>query len=248
MTYLYKLGDGPINYDWNHRYAWLEGSELFYCPSLDEREKKTLNISGAAVTNICKIKNKDYAFGVILNPPTNKIIYFAFDDLKETEKFRENLVNATLNTTYEDTLAINEFGKANNINSNNDNNLNFSNNMNVNTNNRLDGNYFDNKNKNNNEKLFNIGINIIKKQNSKEFYQYLEVLRKDYIVDDSKKIKKFERGLKISVPVELEYSNFYQNCLSKFKNFLIFNFFQYFSSYYKHIFTIRIDCFELLFF
>lgn len=224
MAYLYKLGDGPINYDWNHRYAWLEGSELFYSPTLDDREKKTLNISGAAVTNICKIKNKDYAFGIVLNPPTNKIIYFAFDRLEETENFREKIIIATLNDIYEDSVAINEFGIDNNLNSSMTDNLNIPNNMNVNIDSRLSGNYIDNKNKNNNEKLFNIGFNIIKKQNSKEFYQSLETLRKDYIIDDSKLIKKFSRGLKISVPVELEYTIFYQNCLGNYNYFLLFFF------------------------
>ncbi len=229
MIYLYKLGDGPINYDWNHRYAWIEGSELFYSPSLDDREKKTLNISGAAVTNICKIKGKDYAFGIILNPPTNKIIYFASDDIQETENFKERVVIATLNNLYDDPNAINEFDdfhntisfKNNNNNSNhlivnansNPNNLN---NFNINNtnNNRYSFPEYGNKNKNNNEKLFKIGFNIKKKLNTDEFYRNLEILRKDYIIDDSKQIKRFGRGLKISVPEELEYSNFYYNCLS----------------------------------
>lgn len=229
MTYLYKLGDGPINYDWNHRYAWLDGSELFYSPSLDDAEKKTLNIYGAAVSNICKIKNKDYAFGILLNPPTYKIIYFAFDDLEEAQNFRDKVLAATLNPIYDDAVAINEFG--NYENKNNNNNLvsssNAYNNINKVSNNSSIANIggiqakvpllnIENKNKNNNEKLFNIGFNIKRRKNSNEFYQNLESLRKDYIIDDSKQIKKFARGLKISVPLEWAYANFYQNIFRKF--------------------------------
>jgi len=218
MTYLYKLGDGPINYDWNHRFAWIEGSELFYSPSLSDREKKTLNISGAAVTNICRIKGKDYAFGIILNPPTYKIIYFAFDDIEETENFREKVINATLNNLYEDSNGINEFNNINHVHSNNKYDAKPIDNSNFNSKsiNKFSLTNFDNKNKNNNEKLFSLGVNIKKKKNSNEFYQNLETLRRDFIIDDSKQIKKFGRGLKLSVPIELEYTNFYENFLCKF--------------------------------
>ena len=199
MSYLYKLGDGPLNYDWNHRYAWIEGSEIFYSPSLDERDRKTLNIYGSAVTNICKIKNKSFAFGIILNPPITKVIYFAFDDLYEAEIFREKIIKATSNTIYDDTLINCEENdeKCNQI--------------------QIE------KTKNNNEKLFNIGFNIKRKKNSEEFYENLEKLRKKYIVDDNKTIKKFARGIKISVPFELDFYNFLQNVFCKF--FLIFIFF-----------------------
>lgn len=206
MSYLvYKLGDGPINYDWNLRYVSFEHSDLSYSADRNLEDKKTVNIQGAAVTNICQIKNKEFAFGLILNPPTNKILYFACDDLNSTKLFRDNTIKSTLNTYIEDSLMLNEF-----------------NDLTVNEINKFHSENVD-KNKCNNDKLFSLGVNIKKRNNPDIFYLNLEKLRKNYIIDDNKQIKKFDRGMKITVPEGIRYSKFLRNFISK-KLFFFFIF------------------------
>jgi hypothetical protein len=201
---VYKLGDGPINYDWNLRYVTFEGSDLSYGATISLEDKKTINILGAAVTNICPIKNKEFAFGIILNPPTNKIIYFACDGMNSTKLFREKLIKCTQNIFIDDSIMMNEFNdlRENDINKFNLTNI--------------------NKLKCNNDKLFNIGVNIKRRNNPDTFYLNLEKLRKEYIVDDNRQIKKFERGLRITVSEQINYKQFFRNFLC---NFFFFKFF-----------------------
>ena len=104
MTILYKLGDGPINYDWNKRYCTIEATELIYSQSLNDIDEKTINIQGAAVSNICKIKGKNFSFCISIPPPLNKIIYLAGDSFQECSKFREKCLKATQNHLYNDNL------------------------------------------------------------------------------------------------------------------------------------------------
>jgi hypothetical protein len=104
MSTLYKLGDGPINYDWNKRFCSIEATELIYSQSLNDNDKKTINIQGAAVSNICKIKGKNFSFCISIPPPLNKIIYLAADSFQECAKFREKCLKATQNLLYEENL------------------------------------------------------------------------------------------------------------------------------------------------
>ena len=102
MSILYKLGDGPINYEWNKRYCTIEATELIYSQSLNDIDKKTINIQGAAVSNICKIKGMNFSFCISIPPPLNKIIYLAGNNFQECSKFREKCLKATQNHLYND--------------------------------------------------------------------------------------------------------------------------------------------------
>jgi hypothetical protein len=123
MSKLYKLGDGPINYDWNKRYCTIEATELIYSQTPNDMEQKTINIQGAAISNICKIKGKNFCFCISIPPPLNKIIYLAADNYQECAKFREKCLKATQNNIYDDNepLENNEENEIFNENSQNKN-------------------------------------------------------------------------------------------------------------------------------
>ena len=124
MSILYKLGEGPINYDWNKRYCSIEATELIYSQATNDNDSKTINIQGAAVSNICKIKGKNFSFCISIPPPLNKIIYLAADSFQECSKFREKCLKATQNHIYNDNIDYddNEYDceNDNNIINNND--------------------------------------------------------------------------------------------------------------------------------
>jgi hypothetical protein len=95
---VYKLGDGPFNYDWNPRYVKIEGTELFYSPT--QSDMKTINILGGAVSSICSIKEKPFSICITLPPPVNKNIFLAMDSIQDCIKLRDMVCRATHNEVH----------------------------------------------------------------------------------------------------------------------------------------------------
>lgn len=97
----FKLGDGPINYEWNRRHFAIEATDLIYSQSESFEDKKSINIQGAAVSQIAEIKSHKYAFCVIIPPPINKLVYISADNQINTEALRDKIIKATMNNVEE---------------------------------------------------------------------------------------------------------------------------------------------------
>jgi hypothetical protein len=179
MSTIYKLGDGPINYDWNPRYVSVEGTEVFYSPSQNDKDKKTINVYEGAVSNICKIKGKSFAFCVILPPPTNKSLYFACDNYDETLALKNKILRATLNNFEKDEYSS-QIKSEHRLSTKNlkSNKLKFPSNKNINP---------------DISRLFTENI-------PDEFFQKIEQLKNEVLLDDNKFLNYFKGDLKVSVP------------------------------------------------
>ena len=211
---LYKLGDGPINYDWNLRYVSIESTEIVYSPSPHDKERKTLNIYGGAISNICKIKGKNFAFCVVLPPPTCKTIYFASDSYEDAILARNKMIKATLNSSekeenLEQAEIISRTIERSDLKKGNESvsakikdeklNTNLEDDPNYNINNKTTKKEicFENGFHNNRNKFVRDELNI-----SEEFLNKLETLRNQVIMDDDNFFVTYEEGLKVSVPKE----------------------------------------------
>lgn len=224
MTLLYKLGDGPINYDWNPRYVSIESTEIFYSPQPNDRDAgKTINIYGGAVSNICKIKGKNFCFCITIPPPTNKSMYLAADTFEDAVKIRDKIVKATQNDSEE--VYIQETDNALMI-SKNVNKLNHDKDSITHV-----GFY-----KSNYESELN-SYKKYKKLLPEDFFPKLEELKNDIILNDTKFYSKFKNDLKISVPLKYlkyNYSSYFKPVILNFIKFFIIFYFAnlIFSSYF----------------
>jgi hypothetical protein len=213
MSMIYKLGEGPINYDWNPRYVSIEGTEIFYSPSQNDSDRKTINVYEGAVSNICKIKGKNFAFCVILPPPTNKSLFFAADTYDEILTFRNNVLKATLNSLdneKDERILTEQLEMKVKITP-------YNNSYNNRFTNKLKTNFFSKENP-------NVNLSLITQMFSQsqeipeEFRKKLEQLKNEIILNESKFISKFIGDLKVSIPVnhsQIEYFAFFKNFFMK---------------------------------
>lgn len=228
MSMIYKLGEGPINYDWNPRYVSIEGTEIFYSPSQNDSDRKTINVYEGAVSNICKIKGKNFAFCVILPPPTNKSLYFAADSYNEILTFRNNALKATLNSldNEKDERILTEPLEMRIKNTS----FNYPYNKFPS---KLKTNYLSKENPNINLSLITQMFSQ-SQEISEEFRNNLEQLKNEIILNESKFISRFKGGLKVSIPInhsKIEYLEYFKNLILKiikiiFTLFLLHGFFK----------------------
>lgn len=63
--YLYKMGNGPINFDWNQRYFVLdkENNKMsYFLKETDKKARGLIELSNAKITNVMPIKGRKYCF------------------------------------------------------------------------------------------------------------------------------------------------------------------------------------------
>lgn len=92
MSVVYKLGEGPINYEWNIRYIIIRGKELTYSVTINSEEKRTINLEGAITSNICRIKGNKYSFALII--PIFQVLFFSTNSYQDTLSFRDQVIQS----------------------------------------------------------------------------------------------------------------------------------------------------------
>jgi hypothetical protein len=69
--FLYKLGDGPINFDWNERYCILDKTKFsYYLSATDKDPRKEVDVNMATISQIKMINNHPYSFTVTVEDGT----------------------------------------------------------------------------------------------------------------------------------------------------------------------------------
>lgn len=115
--YLYKLGDGPINFDWNQRYCILDRETLtYYNHPTDRNSRGRLELKDANVSQLHLLKGHDYSFTVAL--ASGKLYHFSHPDFSAAENWRQQLVDAavadkvTYDEVYQEQLDLNQYEEA----------------------------------------------------------------------------------------------------------------------------------------
>ncbi len=182
---VYKLGEGPFNYDWNIRYIKIQGSDLYYSPYDNEKDMKVINIEGSPVSSICKIKDKSFSLCITLPPPLNKSIFLATDTLQECNILREKIIKATMNEHQTENYHTDLDEQISNFN-------------------------FD-KIKNLKDDVISVGLSKINKFNkfySDEFFKKLEFLKNEIVSLNFKYKGKYKNDMKIYSPGVYDYGKF----------------------------------------
>jgi hypothetical protein len=85
--HLFKLGDGPINFNWNPRYITIEFNTLYYySESSDRNPRGILALTGCTVTELYMLKDHPWSFTIQLS--SGKKIHFSHLEKDEAEKWR----------------------------------------------------------------------------------------------------------------------------------------------------------------
>jgi len=104
--HLYKLGEGPINYDWNLRYFVLDGTLLltlqefnqeltYYRNDAEVKPRGNIPLQEALVSNITLIRERDHSFSIQTAPPNGRTVFLSFDKAEEANQWRDAIVQAT---------------------------------------------------------------------------------------------------------------------------------------------------------
>ena len=98
-SYIYKLGDGPINYNWNKRYITLNylTKELsYFMYEEDAKPRGSINVASALISNIELIKDRPHSFMITPNPPHGKNYYISCDTLEECTEWRNAILKTAI--------------------------------------------------------------------------------------------------------------------------------------------------------
>ena len=96
---LFKLGDGPINYNWNQRYIVVERNMLYYySESSDRTPRGLLPLSNCVVSALHPLKDHSNSFSLQLS--SGKRYHFSHLDQAEAENWR-NFIEAAGSRTQE---------------------------------------------------------------------------------------------------------------------------------------------------
>lgn len=107
--YMFKLGDGPINYDWNRRYFVLDckikttykyiaqAQELtYYLSETETTARGSIMLAEALISNITLIKERQHSFSVQTAPqPQGKTYFFSCNTFEESLDWQECLIAAS---------------------------------------------------------------------------------------------------------------------------------------------------------
>ena len=96
--YIYKLGDGPFNFDWNMRYIVLDEANMTLAYFMNERDSEPRGIiplKGALISNVTQIKEREHSFSVQTPPPNGHTFFFSCNSLNDSVSWRECFVKAT---------------------------------------------------------------------------------------------------------------------------------------------------------
>lgn len=88
---LWKLGEGPINFDWNQRYFVIDDRKqelVYYKHEGNDKSRGCINLVDAMISNITTMKDKDFAFSIHTYPPYGKVYYLSADKLEEAVEWR----------------------------------------------------------------------------------------------------------------------------------------------------------------
>jgi hypothetical protein len=108
--YLYKMGNGPINYDWNKRFLVLDQENKKLSYFLSESDKKARNhidLEKSSVSQLMPIKGRKYSFCIKEGPKGNREVNLSAENEKEAQTWI-NLINLC---TPDDDLPIWETNK-----------------------------------------------------------------------------------------------------------------------------------------
>eukprot|EP01017_Pseudomicrothorax_dubius_P018273 TRINITY_DN20283_c0_g1_i2.p1 TRINITY_DN20283_c0_g1~~TRINITY_DN20283_c0_g1_i2.p1 ORF type:complete len:496 (-),score=107.66 TRINITY_DN20283_c0_g1_i2:248-1735(-) len=93
--YLYKRGDGPIDYSWNSRYFVLDGRTLYYYKTADEKKARAIiKLQGSYVSQIYSFESREYVFSIEV-PNINKKYFISGDTRQQTSPWREAINKAS---------------------------------------------------------------------------------------------------------------------------------------------------------
>ena len=85
--HLLKLGDGPINFNWNPRFITIELSTLYYySDSSDRNPRGILPLTGCTVTELYMLKDHPWSFTIQLG--SGKKFHFSHLEREEAERWR----------------------------------------------------------------------------------------------------------------------------------------------------------------
>lgn len=88
--YLYKMGNGPINFDWNLRYFVLdkENKNLTYFGNEnDKKARGIINLSQGIVSNVMPIKGRNFCFTIRDNPKSKREFSLSAKNEEEAEQW-----------------------------------------------------------------------------------------------------------------------------------------------------------------
>lgn len=86
--YLYKMGEGPINYDWNKRFLVLDQDNRKLSYFLSESDKSArghINLENSSVSQLMPIKGRKYSFCIKEGLKGKREINFSAENEKEAQ-------------------------------------------------------------------------------------------------------------------------------------------------------------------
>lgn len=90
---IYKRGDGPIDYNWNLRYIFLDSDTLVYFKNqFDKVPRGFIDLRGAYVSNTHRVEDREYVFYVEVN---ERKFYFSGESREDTDSWRDELHRGT---------------------------------------------------------------------------------------------------------------------------------------------------------
>lgn len=93
--FLYKLGEGPINFNWNLRYCILEKNRLLYFNKPTDRNTKgVIDLDDAQISTLQELNSHPYSFTLRLQ--SGKIVHFSSDSQSEAEAWRNDISRGAL--------------------------------------------------------------------------------------------------------------------------------------------------------
>ena len=94
----------PRTLSYNYPLPVDENQELYYFQNeQDATARGNLSLKGALVSQLTKIKDKEFAFSIQLAPPSGKTFFFATDSFAESYDWRKCLVRVSRRLTDIDT-------------------------------------------------------------------------------------------------------------------------------------------------
>ena len=88
--YLYKMGSGPINYNWNRRYILIDevNKKLSYFQrETDKKARGHIDLSQVVISNVMSIKNRDNSFSIRISPSSKIEVCFSAESTQEAENW-----------------------------------------------------------------------------------------------------------------------------------------------------------------
>lgn len=86
--YLYKMGDGPINYKWNRRFMVLDPDNKvlsYFLRETDSKARGHINLRNATVSQVMPIMSRQYSFSIKEDPKGKKEVNLSAESEEDAD-------------------------------------------------------------------------------------------------------------------------------------------------------------------